>query len=466
MLGAIQHRSAARAGGRAAAGYTLVEVGLVLMLLGVMAIMVSEFYVSQLSLGKDTRRVAGTVRDMRTLIDASVLWSEAFGRWPNEGNVIGLEPLVAAGYLAEATRPSNRYDECGDCDDYTLLGWDRDVVGPDGKGDYTTVASDAEDLVVRLHVQGRPDAELIAGQLPLGHATELDTGAFAIEARVFEGGIRTGDFVRIQNENRPVVFGAENRSHNIQGGDLQRVGRITSGKQLPPCRPGQNPRFDSCQSATSPYVTAGPALLFHERPCKGDEDPDADGCRKECDRRRPKQETDECQVAPLSNQPMILFREGGNKRMCATDVGGSNRDCDPYFNVGTGPAVVLHGAESDTRADGPIIHMLPDTQSGYAKVRVVGGLEIERIAGRDGAPRPGQPPGTGTWKYSLPSSRDVVTQSELDWLQCCIGNLEVTLGVDPIDPDSAVGDVFCRPTKVATCVSDRADARLNPPSGP
>lgn len=446
-------------------GYTLIEVGLVILLLGAVAVMVADFYVNQLNLSKEGRRVAGTVRDMQILIDASVLWSESFGRWPNDGNVIAVEPLVSAGFLTEVTRPRNRYAECANCEDYTILGWDRDVVGPDGKGDFTSMASEAEDLVVRVEVLGRTDAELIAGQLPLGHAVETTMGSFAIEARVFEGGIRTGNFVRVQNENRPVVFAVDSRSHNVQGGDLQRVGRITAKKQRVPCGPDQSPLLDDCHSATSRLVTDGPAILFHERPCQTGEDPTEAGCRYECPPGLPKQEGDSCQAAPATDQPTVLFREDVARRMCANDFGnaGGDPDCDPFFDVGPGPAVVLHGADAATRAPGPTVHLLADTASGYAKVRVVGGLEIERIAGQDDSshPRPGQPPGSasGTWEYSLPSSRDVVTQAELDWVQCCLRELDVTFGTqDPNNPTPE--SVSCDINDVRACVRQRHAARL------
>lgn len=442
-------------GGRAS-GYTLIEVGLVILLLGTMAILVSDFYINQLGLNKDTRRVAGTVRDMQTLIDASVLWAEAHGRWPNDANMIAVEPLVAAGFLTDATRPGNRYAECVDCDDYALLGWDRDVVGADGKGDYTSVASDADDLVLRVQIWGRADAELIAGQLPQGHAVAVEAGqasagAFTVEARVFEGGIRTGNFVRVQRENRPVVFAAETQSHNVQGGDLQRIGRITGSKQRPPCRPGQNPLLDNCHSATSVYVTEGSAIMFQERPCELGEDPSEDGCRVACPPGLPKLEGDACHAGPVLNQPAILLRDEVRQRMCAGDVGASDPGCDLWDARSIGPAVVLHGTpRSSPRAPGPVLHLLAETSSGYAKVRVMGGLEIERAPGFDSRTHP-RPAYRQSWQDDLPSSRDVVTQSELDWLQCCLANLELNTGTVIVS---------CEILSVRACVRERVADRL------
>ena len=459
---------------RRAGGYTLVEVGLVVLLLGMVAVMVAEFYVSQLDMDRDGRRVTGTVRDVRLLVDASILWAETYGRWPNDANVIGLEPLIAAGFLTEATRPRNRYVECADCEDYALLGWDRDVIGADGKGDYTSLASDAEDLVVRLQVWRRSDAELIASQLPQGKAVETDTGVFEVEARAFDLGIRTGDFVRLLNENRPVVFATYNLAPNVQGGDLQRIGRITGGKQKPPCGPNQNPFLDGCQSTTSQYVTDGPALVFHERPCERinedglDEttDPERFGCRVECSTL--KQEGDTCHAPPLTDQPTILFREGVvDAPMCDYKA---DPNCRP-FELGViaadgqggtkriaGPAVVLHGTDETARERpyGPVVHLLSKGAGGYAKVRIVGGLELEREPGRDGAPRPGQPPG-GELLYTFPSARDVVTQSELDWIQCCLDNLSF---------NSSTSSVSCARPNVAQCVSAQEVRRQLASAGP
>ena len=462
-------------GQRHISGYTLIEVGLVVLLLGLVAVMVAEFYANQLSLDKGNRRVDGTVRDMRILIDASVLWAEAFGRWPNDADVIDLDALVAAGFLTDVTRPRNRYAGCADCEGYVLAGWDRDVVGEDGKGDYTSLASAAEDLVVRVEANSRTDAELIAGQLPLGHAAETRPGVFEIEARVFGGIARTDEFVRVRNEDRPVVFAAANLSHNVRGGDLQRVGRITASEQDPPCGPDQNPFRDGCSSDTTPYVTDGPAIVLHERPCETsnedgvDEttDPERYGCRVECV--GPKQEGDNCLAAPLSDQPTILLREGlAEAPMCDYM---SDPTCE-RFELGVvvdpgqlderrvaGPALVLHGTdeEADARPYGPVVHLLSQGAGGYAKVRVVGGLEIARQAGRENPsiipglyPGPGnEDDGTPTSKfdymYTLPSGRDVVTQAELDWLQCCVDELTIGTG----------GQVGCGPTSVRACVEQQ-----------
>ena len=475
-----------------AAGYTLIEVGLVVLLLGLVSVMVADYYVNQLRLDKDNRRISGTVRDMQTLVDASVLWAEAFGRWPNDADVIDLDALIAAGFLTEVTRPRNRYAECADCEGYGLAGWDRDVVGQDGKGDYTSLASAAEDLVVRVQTNRRTDAELIASQLPLGHVTETDTGVYEIEARIFGGSVPTGEFVRVRNEDRPVVFAADNLSHNVQGGDLQRVGRITASEQQAPCGPDQNPFRDGCRSDTTPYVTDGPAIVFHERPCMtvnadGEDettDPARFGCRVECS--GDKQPGDACHAAAFFDQPTILLRDGlAEAPMCdyrsdsgcePFEVGGLVRERDVNGNLveralPAGPALVFHGTDEqvDDRPNGPVVHLLAKGAGGYAKVRVVGGLEVAREPGREplpaGVPRPGlHPPDPNDddfyahpraeYMYTLPSGQDVVTQAELDWLQCCLDNL--------------VGNTFntsveCAVTSVRTCVQGRQQRRAMTP---
>ena len=458
-----------------ASGYTLIEVGLVVLLLGLVSVMVADYYVNQLRLDKENRRVNGTVRDMQTLIDASVLWAEAFGRWPNDADLIDLDALVAAGFLTEVTRPRNRYAECADCEDYALAGWDRDVLRQDGKGDYTSLASAAEDLVVRVRTNRRADAELIASQLPLGQVTEASPGVYEIETRVFGGIGRTDEFVRVRNEDRPVVFAAENLTYNVRGADLQRVGRITASAQDPPCGPGQNPFRDDCVADTTPHVTDGPAIMFHERPCEtsnrnGEDettDPETFGCRVECP--GPKQEGDTCLAAPLSDQPTILLREGLDEAPMCDYM--SDPTCE-RFELGVvvdagqlderrvaGPAVVLHGTDeaADQRPYGPVVHLLSKGADGYAKVRVVGGLEVAREAGREdpsiipglylgpGNEDDGTPESKFGYMYTLPSGRDVVTQAELDWLQCCVDELTIGTG----------GEVGCGPTSVRACVAQQ-----------
>lgn len=458
---------------RRASGYTLIEVGLVVLLLGFVTVMVADFYVNQLRMDRDMRRVAGTVRDMQALIDASVLWAEAFGRWPNDADVIDLDALIAAGFLTEVARPRNRYPACADCEDYALAGWDRDVIGPDGQGDYTPLASAAEDLVVRVETNRRTDADLIAGQLPLGHITETSPGVYEIEARVLGGRTYTDEYVRVRNEDRPVAFAVDSLSHNVQGGDLQRVGRITAGKQLPPCGSGQNPFADNCQSETAAYVTQGPAIVFHERPCEvsnedGEDetqDPDRYGCRVECV--GPKREGDTCRVAPRSDQPTILLREGlAEAPMCdyMSDPNCERFELGVVVNQGrlderrvAGPAVVLHGTDEAARdrPHGPVVHLLSKGAGGYAKVRISGGLEVARERGRDGAVQPGQPDAdSGDYMYTLPSGQDVITQGDLDWVQCCM---------DELVYDDIFQTVDCSITVVRQCVEGRRARRAASP---
>ncbi len=217
-------RGLARA--RGARGYTLIELALVIGILGIVVLAVTDFYLSQLSLDRANRRVEGVVRDVQSILDASVYWQEEnMGLWPNEDTIkIDIEALVESGYLRAI--PPNRYRLCsGGCGDYYMTGWDRDAhPGPPLRGDYERDPMDANDLVIRFNVWGPGDARLIASQLPQAEvlpptAAQQDTDERTVEARLLKERA-SGQFVRLRNEGRPVVFGDA-------AGDLQGVAAIT-----------------------------------------------------------------------------------------------------------------------------------------------------------------------------------------------------------------------------------------------
>ena len=166
-----------------------------------------------------------------------------------------------------------------------------------------------------------------------------------------------------------------------------------------------------------------------------------------------------CDYMPVPNcRP---FEIGGF--VSELDVNGSLVDRP----LPAGPALVFHGTDEqvDERPNGPVVHLLAKGAGGYAKVRVVGGLEVAREPGRDGAPRPGLHPldpgdddfyeePRAEYMYTLPSGQDVVTQAELDWLQCCLDELVAPVGA---------GDVECPVDSVRTCVQGRQIRRANTP---
>ena len=229
----------------------------------------------------------GTVLDMQTIIDASVLWKEAYGLWPNDlvTDEIGLAPLVANGFLSEATLPHNRYAECMDCADYAILGWDRGG-GADGLGDYTVRPSEANDLVVRVEVPRLSDARTIAGQLPRGQVLELAQGGRSHP-------ILCGRSARLSGRCRcgrlcPCSRRGSGRRVRCGPGFVQRArvvtfsgwGRIAGSEQLPACAPGQVSVNDDCQGPNDRHLTYGSAILFRERICAPGETPRTHNCRR------------------------------------------------------------------------------------------------------------------------------------------------------------------------------------------
>ena len=221
-------------------GFTLLEMGMVIALLGLLAYLVADFHVNQLNLRNAERRADGVVRDVGVLIDASLAWAAADEdqRWPHDSTgAIDIERLRASGLLADL--PRNRYFKCPEgCQDYTLVGWDRDATIGGRFGAYRTSYIDPaghddnpEDLVVRFTMPGSY-AYTIAGQLPQGVAQlvvpdppEPDApDIYQVETRVLRGG--TGRFVLLNNEGRPVVFA---RSAAGGYGGLYNVATISSG---------------------------------------------------------------------------------------------------------------------------------------------------------------------------------------------------------------------------------------------
>ena len=227
-----------RRGRRRQRGFTLIEVGLVISVLGLVAVLVSDFYVTQLNLRYANQRADGAVRDMRAIINSALAWREGsvLGLWPNDATGITIDQLRTDGYLPAI--PSNRYAGCpgaSACGGYSLAGWDRDG-GTNSNGGYTNDFMDADDLVVRVDVWGKDDAHNIASQLPLGTASQHGTGQqrYRIEARLTADGARDR-FVRLRNEGRALAFGEvlDDMDEPLPLGDLRGVARIAWHRNIP-----------------------------------------------------------------------------------------------------------------------------------------------------------------------------------------------------------------------------------------
>lgn len=227
---------------RPSGGFTLVEVGFVVGLLGLLAVLVSDFYITQLNLRYASQRADGAVRDMRQIVDAALAWREGDvnGFWPHDGTRIAIGQLATDGYLPRI--PANRYTGCGGpaaCGGYSLVGWDRDAAGTTGA--YTERFMNADDLVVRVDVWGG-DAHGIASQLPLGTAALVSGQRYRVEARVTYDGF--GDrFVRLRNEGRALAFGdlLDDRDERLPVGDLRGVARIAWSREVPLDADGNEP---------------------------------------------------------------------------------------------------------------------------------------------------------------------------------------------------------------------------------
>lgn len=231
---ARRQRGTAAQPGRAQ-GFTLIEVGLVVGILALLAVLVSDFYVQQLKLRYTRERADGAVRDMRQIMDAALAWRDGNvnGFWPNDATRIDIDQLTTDGYLPRI--PPNRYGDCRPaCGQYELTGWDRDF---QPRGRYTDDFMEAEDLIVRVDVWGA-DAYGIAAQLPLGEASRATTAAsdqrYRVEARLAYDGF--GDrFVRLRNEGRALAFGQviDDMDEPLPVGDLRGVARIAWQRDIP-----------------------------------------------------------------------------------------------------------------------------------------------------------------------------------------------------------------------------------------
>lgn len=231
------------------AGFTLLEVGLVIAILGLLAFLIADFHVNQMNLRTAERRVDGVVRDVRTIIDASLAWAATNpdGRWPHDvarNSEIDIALLRDDGLLTAL--PGNRYRSCpgrntgqpdaDECQSYTLIGWDRGDRARDGayRTAYSASAADPnnpEDLVVRFTMPGS-HAYTVAAQLPQG-AAELEDpddpdakDVYRVEARVLQGG--STRFVLLNNEGRPLIFSPSPAAAAFGAGNLYNVRNISS----------------------------------------------------------------------------------------------------------------------------------------------------------------------------------------------------------------------------------------------
>ena len=229
------------------AGFTLLEMGLVIAILGLLAVLIADFHINQLNLRTAERRIDGVVRDVRTIVDASLAWAATNpdGRWPHNvsgDRAIGIDRLSEDKLLTAL--PSNRYLRCpgrnpgqpdaDECQPYTLIGWDRGDRVRDGayRLAYSANAADPnnpEDLVVRFTMPGS-HAHTVAAQLPQGTAWLDDPDVpdiYRVEARILQGG--STRFVLLNNEGRAVIFSPNPDAATSGAGSLYNVRRIDSG---------------------------------------------------------------------------------------------------------------------------------------------------------------------------------------------------------------------------------------------
>jgi len=262
---AARQSSPTRFSGGRAKGYTLVEVGLVIGLMGLLAVAVADHYLSQIKFERSDQRVEGAVSDVRSIIDAAILWRESHlpSLWPNEANAIDAGPLVDDGFLPFLPPNRYRYFECesgGGCSNYDLTGWDRGVVGGPPPG-YTEDPLEAEDLVVQFNVWGLGEAKLVASQLPFGRVLDQEAGqlgseAYTVETRVLSNALG-GESVMLHRESRPVVFSAMVDGSTDElwpRGDLRHVARITGGAP-----PTGSPQAENPLEAVAPGIRLEPA---------------------------------------------------------------------------------------------------------------------------------------------------------------------------------------------------------------
>lgn len=220
-------------------------MGLVIAILGLLAYLIADFHVNQLKLRAAERRIDGVVRDVRSIVDASLAWAATSpeGRWPHDllkNREIDIALLRDDGLLA--VLPSNRYLRCpgrnpgqddeDQCQPYTLIGWDRGDPGRDGgyRSAYHPTAGDPrnpEDLVIRFTMPGT-HAPAVAAQLPQG-AAQLEAPAvpdiYRVEARVLQGG--STRFVLLNNEGRSLIFSPSPDA--IDAGSIYNVKSISGG---------------------------------------------------------------------------------------------------------------------------------------------------------------------------------------------------------------------------------------------
>lgn len=265
-----------RHGRRRQRGFTLIEVGLVISVLGLVAVLVSDFYITQLNLRYANQRADGAVRDMQSIINSALAWREGsnLGLWPNDVTRITIDQLRTDGYLPYI--PDNRYAGCpgaSACGGYSLAGWDRDA---GTSGDYTDDPMDADDLVVRVDVWGADDAHSIASQLPLGTAFQRGTGQqrYRIEARLTYDGARNR-FVRLRNEGRALAFGEvlDDMDEPLPLGDLRGVARIAWHRDIPLNADGSELLYErDSDGSYKRKVTGGPPIVAPPQDAESDDD--------------------------------------------------------------------------------------------------------------------------------------------------------------------------------------------------
>lgn len=237
-------RPARRPRARGPAGFTLIETGLVLGVLGLILLLVADYSVMHLRQGAERQRVELAIMDVRSLADAVRAYAAANnGVWPNSGaaKVVGdqnrsgsqrvtLVGLHGAGYVRLSSLRLRFPASCGTnrdqaCSFYTFAPWIRTQRSQAGYGalaDYTFAehvkhGAVGFDLMIFFGIPGDFNdpvdlarAQAIADRLPLG---SVGPGVQANEIRIYLPLFYLGDttipgrrYIALDGEERPVVF--------------------------------------------------------------------------------------------------------------------------------------------------------------------------------------------------------------------------------------------------------------------
>ena len=213
----LQQRTAmaSGAGGRRHQGYTLLEMGFVITVMGILALLMAHHLTTYVR-PHDAQAADKIVQDVWRVVHATRLWSSRHGgAWPNTAGRIDLDALgpSGSGYLtAMPTTPVSA--NAGTCGGNSLSNGEYEALGHDRGTGGNTLHANADDLIIRLCVEGdRQFADAIASRIPFGYAENAGRNyttklqEFDIQTRLIGGSASRSSlfYVRHTGENRPVV---------------------------------------------------------------------------------------------------------------------------------------------------------------------------------------------------------------------------------------------------------------------